>query len=492
MISDAVPVSGPSLHWFRSDLRLADNPALHAAALRPGCASVFVDETNAGLRPRGGASRWWLHHALAALAGEIAARGGRLILLRGDSRQLIPRLAKQLGCTGVTWNRRYGLAERETDAAIKATLRADGIAAESFNGALLYEPMEVRSQSGTPFRVFTPFWKAARALRSPATPLPPPADGALSSPTTIPPDALDLADLALLPTHPDWSAGLGAAWQPDEAAAARQLAAFIENALPGYAEARDRPDRRSTSRLSPYLASGLLSPRQIWHAIVHAQASGSTRATSHDLEKFLAELGWREFSYHLLFHFPDLATAGFQSKFDAFPWRSDAGSLRAWQRGLTGYPIVDAGMRELWQTGFMHNRVRMIVASFLAKHLLTDWRQGEAWFWDTLCDADPASNAASWQWVAGTGADAAPYFRIFNPMTQGAKFDPEGAYVRAFVPELSGLPDADLHQPWKAPAAVLDRAGVRLGETYPRPIVSHEAARERALAAFRALSDTGT
>lgn len=473
-----------ALHWFRADLRLADNPALITALEASALATVFIDETNPTHRPRGGASRWWLHHSLAALQRMIEARGGRLIILQGNSSEIIPRLAASLNCDLVTWNRRYGAAERETDTAIKQALKDAGHRVESNNAALLYEPWQVQSQAGGPMRVFTPFWKAARNTGAPAAPLPCPAK-LPPAPDTA---SLALGDLGLLPTKPDWASGWEALWQPGEGGALVRLNDFIDGPLKGYAENRDRPDFVSTSRLSPHLAFGDISPRQIWQAVETAQLAGEIRASGKDIEKFFAELGWREFSHHLLYHYPTLPHANYQAKFDAFPWRDDTPALRAWQRGRTGYPMVDAGMRELWQTGFMHNRVRMIVASFLIKHLMIDWREGEAWFWDTLLDADPANNAASWQWVAGSGADAAPYFRIFNPFGQGEKFDPNGDYVRRFVPEIAKLPDQFIHQPWTAPPAIFARAGVRLGETYPRPIVEHEIARERALLAFQSIS----
>lgn len=476
-----------ALHWFRSDLRVTDNPALTAASAGESLACVFVEETNPTFRARGGARSWWLHGALEALAESIRARGGTLTILKGDSRVVIPALAQSLDCDLVTWNRRYGLREREDDAAIKATLGEAGIAARSFNGALLYEPWEIETKTGGPFRVFTPFWRACTLFREPAAPLPPPAS---LPPSPAIDSALPLASLELLPTQPDWAGGMRACWQPGEAGALATLERFLEHGFAGYAEYRDRPDRESTSRLSPYLASGELSPRQIWHAAAHARLSAETRASGTDEAKFFAELGWREFSYHLLFHFPDFPTRNHQPRFDAFPWREDFTALTAWQKGLTGYPLVDAGMRELWQTGFIHNRVRMVVASFLAKHLMLDWRAGERWFFDTLVDADPASNAASWQWVAGSGADAAPYFRIFNPVLQGEKFDPEGEYVRRFVPELSRLSAKFIHRPWLAPKAVLTGAGVVLGKDYPKPVVDHDAARARALAAFESLSAT--
>lgn len=473
-----------ALHWFRTDLRLADNAAVLETAASQAAAYVFVDENNPGFRSRGGAKAWWLHGALESLQSEIARRGGALFILRGDSNLLIPHLARSLGCDLVTWNRRYGLPERENDAAIKAELTAAGIAVRSFNSALLYEPWEIRTQAGTPMRVFTPFWRACRSLRAPQPPLPAPER--LPSSIAVP-EAQSLTTLHLRPTRPDWAAGLRTAWQPGESGAAAALTAFLEGPFAGYGENRDRPDFPSSSRLSPFLASGEISPRQVWHAAEHARSSGQSRASATDEAKFFAELGWREFAWHLMYHFPDFATRNHQPRFDGFPWREDATELEAWQRGQTGYPLIDAGMRELWQTGFIHNRVRMVVATFLTKHLMQDWRAGERWFFDTLVDADAASNAASWQWVAGSGADAAPYFRIFNPMMQGEKFDPNGDYVRRFVPELARLPAKYIHRPWDAPAMVLAAAGVTLGMDYPAPIVKHEAARERALAAFAGL-----
>lgn len=482
-----LPPGPVALHWFRHDLRQDDNPALVAAAQSDALLTLFIDETGTGHRPRGAASGWFLHHALASLQVSLTAKGNRLVILRGDPREIIPRLATDLGISGVTWNRRYGAAERETDASIKSMLRDRGIDAQSFNGHLLYEPMEVRSQAGGPMRVFTPFWKAARATRPPLAPLP--------APSSLPPTPdlapiarqLSLDDLDLLPTKPDWAGGLRETWQPGEAGARAKLLAFIEGGLDGYGEDRNRPDKPSTSMLSAHLAVGDISIRRIWQTVEMAQKSGQTRANASDVAKFFSELGWREFAYHLLFHYPRLARENYQPKFNAFPWVKDEAALAAWQQGRTGYPIVDAGMRQLWQTGFMHNRVRMITASFLIKHLMLDWREGESWFWDTLCDADPANNAASWQWVAGSGADAAPYYRIFNPIIQGEKFDPKGEFVRRFVPELQLMPADFIHRPWDAPAPILSRAGVVLGETYPRPIVSHEMARERALEAFKSL-----
>lgn len=481
--------SRPILLWFREDLRLADNPALHAAVAtgQPLICVYIFDTESKGLRPPGGAARWWLHGALAALDTSLKKRGGTLHILRGPAAPLIERLAIDNDVSAASWNRRYDAPGRAIDTAIKSALKARDIHVESFNGALLHEPWTVIGKSGAPFRVFTPFWRAALAKGEPEPPLKAPTAFVFHSQPKIP-GTVALADLNLEPRKPDWAAGLRASWTPGEAGARGALDRFLDEGLAGYAVRRDRPDMTSTSRLSPFLHFGHLSARQVWHAAQTAVASGAFDASRADLDKFLAELGWREFSYSLLFHHPDLATRNFQSRFDTMPWREDAEALRAWQRGLTGYPIVDAGMRELWTTGWMHNRVRMVAASFLVKHLLIDWRDGERWFWDTLVDADAANNAASWQWVAGSGADAAPYFRVFNPVLQGEKFDPDGVYVRRWVPELAKLPETLIHNPWKASASELAAADIRLGETYPQPIVDHETARQRALAAFAALA----
>ncbi|QJP13108.1 deoxyribodipyrimidine photo-lyase [Starkeya sp. ORNL1] len=469
----------PALFWFRDDLRVADNPALAAACAsdRPVICCYVLDEESAGVRPLGGAARWWLSRSLAALETAIKRHGGTLVLRRGKAAHIIGELVAETAAKAVYWNRRYGAAEIAVDTAIKEALKRQGVEATSSNGALLHEPWEVLNKAGEPFRVFTPYHRAAaaRPVRAPcpAPPSPRLVNG-ISSDT--------LADWTLEPQHPDWAGGLRTFWTPGEDGARERIADFLDGGMKGYAGGRDRPDQDHTSRLSPYLRFGNISPHQVLAAVGHAEDAGTIPA--HDAAKFFAELYWREFSYALLFHFPDLGTRNFQRRFDAFPWRSDTAFLKAWQRGRTGYPLVDAGMRQLWETGWMHNRVRMVAASFLIKHGLIDWRDGEAWFWDTLVDADPANNTASWQWVAGSGADAAPYFRIFNPVTQSEKFDPQGDYIRRFVPELAELPAQTIHQPWAASEPVLKQADVRLGETYPRPIIDHAAARQRALDAF--------
>ena len=478
-------MSARSLHWFRDDLRLADNPALAAAVAHGPTIFLYVLDEGGSRRPLGGASRWWLSRSLEALGKALAARGGELVLMRGDPAAIIPRLVETAGIDLVTWNRRYDSESIALDSRFKAELVAAGVKVESFNAALLNEPWQVTTKAGDPMKVFTPYWRAARERGDPAAPLPPPSRiTPLKLPAAVASEALTLADLALEPSKPDWAGGLRKAWTPGEDAAAESLGDFLTGPLDGYGEGRNRPDFVSTSRLSPHLRFGEIGPRQIWHATRSAIESGEASAGSSDAEKFLSEIGWREFSYHLLFYNPGLATQNYNRRFDAFSWQQDEAALTAWQRGLTGYPIVDAGLRELWTTGWMHNRVRMIAASFLIKHLLIDWRQGEDWFWDTLVDADPANNAASWQWVAGSGADAAPYYRIFNPATQGLKFDPKGGYVRRWIPEIAGLDDASIHEPWKVDAQALIRAGIVLGETYPRPIVDLDFGRRRALDAL--------
>ncbi|MBS0538075.1 MAG: deoxyribodipyrimidine photo-lyase [Proteobacteria bacterium] len=461
-----------SLVWFRNDLRLADNPALIAGlgSGRPVVPVYIFDEESPGLRPMGAASRWWLHHSLHALDASLRSRGSRLILRRGPAEQVIAEVAAEHGATAVYWNRAYDQAARERDARLKQALNDRGIVAEGLKGNLLYEPWEVKTAAGGAFKVFSAFWRACRELPSPGATLP--------APKTLPAPAKwgasdALADWNLLPTAPDWAGGMRATWTPGEAAAAHRLSTFLDSALANYRQARDLPAVPATSRLSPHLAFGEISPRQIWRA-------ATTRGMSAATEKFLTELGWREFSYNLLFHNGDLSRRNFRAEFDSFPWLDDAGTLEAWRRGRTGYPIVDAGLRELWTTGWMHNRVRMIVASFLTKDLLVDWRAGERWFWDTLVDADPANNAMGWQWVAGSGADAAPYFRIFNPVLQGEKFDPRGDYVRRWIPELGSLPARLVHRPWEADEPLPP-------DVYPERIVEHGAARDRALIAFRSL-----
>lgn len=439
-------MSAPSIVWFRDDLRLADNPALRAAIERgePVVALFVLDEETPGVRPLGGAARWWLHHSLASLGVRLADKGSSLILRRGPAARVVRDVVAETGAGAVFWNRRYGRAEREADTGIKSALREAGLAVKSFAGSLLHEPWTVTTGGGTHYSVFTPFWRACLALPAPRAPLAEPrtVEGVASSP---PGDALE--DWGLLPTKPDWAGGLQETWEPGEPAARRRLQAFLDEDLPAYDRARDEPAAGTTSLLSPRLRWGELSPFQVWHA-----ASGAEGAAG-----FLSELGWREFAWHTLYHFPELATANLRREFDAFPWPPpDPRQLDAWQHGETGIPLVDAGMRELWRTGFMHNRVRMVVASFLVKNLLVDWRLGEEWFWDTLVDADGASNPFNWQWVAGSGADAAPYFRVFNPELQAKKFDRDGRYVARWAAEAPTEPIVDLAATRKAALAAYE------------------------------------
>lgn len=465
----------PTLIWFRQDLRLTDNPALHAAQGRPVLACYIMDDAAAGAWAHGAAQRWWLHHSLAALRGALAARGVALHLAVGRAEALVPQVAAAIGATEVHAGRLYEPWARPRDAAVAAALEAAGRRLVLHSSSLLHEPHRIRTGQGKPYSVYTPFSRALFAQPEPAAPLPVP-DALSAIPNA--PAGLELDALALMPER-GWWQEFPAHWTPGEAGAQARLGQFTARALAGYDEARNTPGLAGTSGLSPHLRFGEISPRQIWHAARAAGAAGDAT--------FLKEILWREFSYHLLWHRTELPEAPLQASFAAFPWQADASFLRAWQRGQTGYPIVDAGMRQLWRTGWMHNRVRMIAGSLLVKHLLQPWQQGAAWFWDTLLDGDLASNSASWQWVAGCGADAAPYFRVFNPTLQGEKFDAGGAYVRRWVPELDRMPDKYLHKPWEAPDLVLRGAGVRLGQDYPRPVVEHAAGRARALAAYATL-----
>lgn len=481
-----LPPSAPVIVWFRRDLRLGDNPALAAAVKsgRPVIPVYVLDETE-GLRPPGAATRWWLGKSLEQLAASLETIGSRLVLRRGVAASVLKALVRETEAAKVVWNRLYDPGVTDRDAQLKAGFKGEGVGVESFNASLLSEPWTVRNKSGGPFKVFTPFWRAAQASLD-LTQLHP-APTTLAAPMTWP-GSQQLADWRLQPTKPDWSGGF-AIWQPGEAGAHRRLEDFLANGLARYAVARDLPAAQASSRLSPHLHFGEISPRQIWAAL--DEAAEADPGLGRNAEKFRAELGWREFSHSLLFHNPALEVRSFKSAYDAFPWRNDPVAFAAWSQGRTGYPMVDAGMRELWATGFMHNRVRMLAASFLVKHLLLDWRLGEAWFWDTLVDADRANNASGWQWVAGSGADASPYFRIFSPMGQGEKFDAEGRYVRRWVPELSRLPDSVIHSPWKADPSILWASGVTLGKTYPYPIVDHALARERALQALKLVKPDG-
>jgi deoxyribodipyrimidine photo-lyase len=471
-------VSTAAIVWLRQDLRLRDNPALQAAAGLGGPIVPVYILCDAEERefPAGGASRWWLHRSLAAIDAELRSRGSQLWLLRGPALECLRKVAARTGASAIFWNRRYEPAAVARDIEVKTQLRADGIVAESCNGSLLREPWEVRNGAGHPYRVFTAFKRRILDDLDPPAPLRMPSRWHVPRPR---PDSLSLEELQLLPDV-EWYRTMERTWQPGEAGAQARLRSFAKRPLAAYAKTRDRPDQDGTSALSPHLHFGEISVRQVWHAL---RGTGATLRAS----TFVSELLWREFAHHLLYHFPHTALQPLDRRFERFNWSRDHAQLRAWQRGCTGIPLVDAGMRQLWATGWMHNRVRMIVASFLVKNLRVHWLEGARWFWDTLVDADLAANTLNWQWVAGCGADAAPYFRIFNPWTQSEKFDPAGDYVRRWVPELARLAAPHVHAPHAAPGAVLAAAGVRIGSTYPAPIVDLAESRRAALAAYRAM-----
>ncbi|OOG67251.1 deoxyribodipyrimidine photolyase [Sinorhizobium sp. A49] len=471
--------SSPILVWFRKDLRLADHHALAAAAAH-GAAVIplYIREpADSGNGPLGDAQRWWLHHSLSAFRESLQRIGSDLVFRSGDPLDVISDISRETGSATIFWNRRYDPNGTATDAPLKKALVDRGFTVNSFAGQLLHEPTRLFNKTGGPYRVFTPFWRALETSGEPPAPIDPPER--IVAPECWPASE-DLERWNLLPTQPNWASSFTEIWTPGEVGAADRLQKFIEDTLDGYTTARDVPADAGTSLLSPHLAFGEISPAQIWHA-----TRGLRGTPVDDVVTFRKELAWREFSYNLLFHNPDLGRRNLDRRFDGFRWLDNDDHFERWTKGLTGYPIVDAGMRQLWRHGYMHNRVRMIAASFLIKDLLIDWRRGEAWFRDTLVDADPASNAASWQWVAGSGADASPFFRIFNPVLQGEKFDPNGDYVKRFVPELADLDARYIHRPFSAPQPALAAAGITLGVTYPAPIIDHAFARDRALAAFQ-------
>jgi deoxyribodipyrimidine photo-lyase len=463
--------------WFRRDLRLADQPALAAAvAAHERIVPLYIHAAQEdGEWSDGAASCWWLHHALYALDGQLRQHHGALHLREGDSLAVLRQVIAASGARAVYWNRCYEPAAIARDTRIKQALREQGIEVHSSNAALWCEPWQIATGSGEPYRVFTPYWRKLRAQLDERAPLAPPQPLRCVDPG----DGLALAQLRLLP-RPDWASGMREAWTPGEQGAQDMLELFLDDALGDYAQGRDLPARHGTSRLSPHLHFGEISPRQIRAAIAR-RLSTLDHHRRPDPEPYLRELGWREFAHHLLYHFPATVRENFNPRFDAFRWAdADPTLLERWQQGRTGIPLVDAGMRELWHTGWMHNRVRMVVASFLTKNLRQHWRHGAAWFWDTLVDADLANNTLGWQWVAGCGADAAPYFRVFNPITQAQKFDPKGDYLRRWLPELADAPSAFLHEPWKD-AGLLKRSG------YPAPMVDLGASRVAALEAYQAL-----
>lgn len=470
----------PAIVWFRKDLRLSDNPALIQGAKVP-IIPVFIWDDNDPYKP-GGASKWWLYKSLISLQKSLLDHGLKLVLRRGNPLTILKEIAASHNVSAIYWNRCYEPYEIERDKEIKEFFK-ETLDCQSFNASLLAEPWMLKTRSGSPYQIFTPYWKALRAWEEFPYPLLLPSN-LTGYKQPILSDRLE--DWGLYP-HPDWSKGLNEEWSPGEEGAQQNLSSFLASSLQRYTQDRNLPNYEGTSKLSPHLHWGEISPRQIWHSILKADLG----ELSQDSWGFLSEIAWREFSYYLLYHFPELPTSSLRKQFDRLPWIEDEQSLHKWQKGMTGFPIVDAGMRQLWEIGWMHNRVRMITASFLVKDLLISWKEGAKWFYDTLVDADLANNSLNWQWVAGCGVDAAPYFRIFNPVLQGQKFDPQGKYVRRWVPELSLLPDRYIHNPWDAPGHILESAGIKLGENYPFPIVDHKEARERALEAFAIMQTEG-
>ena len=474
----------PVLLWLRLDLRLNDNPAL-LAATQTGSPVLPIFIWAPGEEepwPPGAASRWWLHQSLKSLQQLLAQSGSRLIIRKGSTAQVLRDLIRQTNATAIFWNRRYEPSVLARDNEVEDSLLASGLSVHHFNSALLFEPWTVLNNAQQPFQVFSAFWKAC--LKQPQPPACASAPKAIRPPATWP-ESLPLEALQLEPKI-DWAAGIRTSWTPGETGAQRELERFLAGNFERYAPERNLPAKVSTSRLSPHLHFGEISVREIWHSLQQRR----THSNGEAIDTYLREIGWREFAYHLLFHFPFTTNQPLRREFASFPWRSDGTALKKWQRGKTGYPLVDAGMRQLWTTGWMHNRVRLVVASFLTKHLRIRWEEGAYWFWDTLVDADLANNTLGWQWTAGCGADAAPYFRIFNPVLQSEKFDPDGEYIREWVPELRRLPTPWIHKPWMAPPFILTAAGVELGSNYPLPLVVHEEARREALEAFERIRNS--
>ena len=476
--------SSPSFVLFQTDLRLGDNPALSAAVRRgqPLICLYVWNPMAKGYEMPGAASRWWLHHSLQSLADHLQAAGNALTIHIGQPCEILSTLVKTFPKSPVFWNQSCDPAGREMEQHLCTLLDSEKIEGHKFYRNTLVDPSTNLTQAGQPYRVFTPFWKRLQTTLRLSPPIPAPRR--LPAPPSGKTKSESLNALELLPKV-DWAEGMRKSWTPGEKGAQAALRTFLRNPATRYALDRDRPDLPHTSHLSPHLHFGEISPRKLWHAIQRAKQKNRNIQDRKSYDAYLRQIAWREFAQHLLFHFPYTVNEPLYTAYQAFPWRNETDSLRVWQQGLTGFPIVDAGMRELWHTGWMHNRVRMITASFLTKDLLLSWQKGASWFWDTLVDADLANNTLGWQWVAGCGADASPFFRIFNPITQGIKFDPDGRYVRKWIPELNGLPSPWIHQPWEAPPHLLAEANISLGKTYPHPIIEHAAARNRALLAYR-------
>ena len=464
-----------AIHWFRQDLRISDNPALFEASKHAEVLPIYIlDDQNSGEFSMGEASRFWLHNSLDDLYKNL---NQNLSLYKGDPLETLLDIINRFKIDEVYWNRCYEPWRIKRDTQIKSKLESKGVLVKTFNGSLLWEPWTIKKDDGSPYKVFTPFYrKGCLNSKEPRIPLP---NADISNYLSDKNHSLELSELSLIPSV-RWDIPMHSFWNIGEAGAYKRLSDFINKGIQHYKEGRNFPSKPFVSRISPHIHFGELSPNQAWYL---AKNQGSNKNIDH----FLSELGWREFSYSQLYFNPDLPRKNLQTKFDQFPWENNLDHLIAWQKGKTGVPMVDAGMRELWQTGSMHNRVRMIVGSFLVKNLLLNWHHGERWFWNCLVDADLASNSASWQWVAGCGADAAPYFRIFNPVTQGEKFDPDGEYIKKYIPELSNLPNKYLYSPWEAPNEVLTEANIVLDKDYPKPIVELKASRERALDAFKSL-----
>ena len=463
--------------WFRQDLRITDNPALNEACKKGEVLPIYIhDNHNNGEKKIGSASKWWLHQSLNSLNKSLE---GKLITVAGNPLEILPQIISKSEVQQVNWNRNYEPWQINRDKILKSNLEKSGVNILTFNGSLLWEPWTILNQSGLPYKVFTPFYrKGCLNADSPRTPIQKPNEMKFTNLKDV---NQGIDSLKLMPKV-NWHGSMEKSWEPGEGGASKNLNSFLKDHVQNYKVGRDFPGAKGTSRLSPHLHFGEISPNQVWHAALSNQ---NIEKIGKDLYHYLSELGWREFSYYLLYHFPHITDRNFNEKFDKYPWSSGGSKYKAWKKGLTGVPIVDAGMRELWQTGYIHNRVRMIVGSYLVKNLNIDWRDGESWFWDCLVDADLAANCASWQWVAGSGADAAPFFRIFNPVLQGEKFDINGDYVKKYCPELSKVPKEYLHKPWEASSETLLESGVELGNNYPKPIVDLRKSRAEALELYK-------